>query len=207
MSKRFGLILSMVLSLLPSLALAQDSELLTRLYGTMSESCTELEYTYTVELSGTKNTGNGSLALQGHMWALSGNGLDIYCDSASVWIIDAVSKEVVIEPVVTEINTFSNPAVIFAHLQDLFTVRSSVPSADGKAVTYILRPKSSGDVEYVNLEILSSATSIRSCEVALTDGSLIKIKVGSMKPTPLRTLSDFRPKTAFDSSWIVTDMR
>lgn len=207
-----GLVISIaatLLSVLPELTYAQESDLLNKVTRSMASSCTELTYTYAVSLSGTDNVGDGNLALQGQKWSLVGNGLEMFCDSVSLWIIDPDAKEVVIEPVdhSSDFNAFTSPAVIFARLHELFQVKSVVPSDDGQTLIYVLKGNTVKDIDYINLEILKKDQVITSCTVALADGSLIKIKVSSMKLTPLRDLSDFRPKTSFNSSWIVTDVR
>ena len=207
-----GLVISIaatLLSVLPELTYSQESDLLNKVTRSMASSCTELTYTYTVSLSGTDNVGDGNLALQGQKWSLVGNGLEMFCDSVSLWIIDPDAKEVVIEPVdhSSDFNAFTSPAVIFARLHELFQVKSVVPSNDGQTLIYVLKGNTVKDIDYINLEILKKDQVITSCTVALADGSLIKIKVSSMKLTPLRDLSDFRPKTSFNSSWIVTDVR
>ena len=207
-----GLVISIVAALgalLPETTLAQEADLLNRVTKSMASSCTELTYTYTVSLSGTENSGNGLLSLQGQKWNLIGNGLEMYCDSVSLWVVDPQAKEVVIEAVdhSSDFNAFTSPAVIFARLHELFKVRSVVSSCEGQALIYVLKSTGAEGIDYVNLEILKKDETITSCTVALTDGSLIKIKVSSMKLTPLRGLSDFRPKTVFNSSWIVTDVR
>ena len=68
-------------------------------------------------------------------------------------------------------------------------------------------PKHKDRIEYFNVEVAESDLSIRNALVGLSDGSLIKIEVSSMKLTPVRPVEDFRPRTIFDSSWIVTDLR
>ena len=207
-----GLVISIaatLLSVLPELTYAQESDLLNKVTRSMASSCTELTYTYAVSLSGTDNVGDGNLALQGQKWSLVGNGLEMFCDSVSLWIIDPDAKEVVIEPVdhSSDFNAFTSPAVIFARLHELFQVKSVVPSDDGQTLIYVLKGNTVKDIDYINLEILKKDQVITSCTVALADGSLIKIKVSSMKLTPKRSIEDFRPHSDFDSSWIITDLR
>lgn len=186
---------------------AQDNSLLDKVYSEMSSSCMEIDYKYSVSVSGTKNVGEGNLCLQGHLWRMTGNGLEMFCDSSSVWVIDPEAKEAVIEPIASDISSFTNPAVIFAHLNDMFEVQSSVISDDGKSIIYVLSPIAVDDVDYINVEISKSDLQITSAVVALNDGSIINIEVGSMVPTPICPISSFRPQMTFDSSWIVTDLR
>jgi hypothetical protein len=160
-------------------------------------------------MSGIDNVGHGKLACQGYLWKMVGNGVEMYCDSSSLWVIDASSKEVVIEPVIMEEETRlqTNPAVLFVHLNELFNVRGTRSQGDDETVLYILDPKRKDRIDYFNVEISKRDSLIKSALIALKDGSLIKIEVSSMKLTPVRPIEDYRPRIIFDSSWIVTDLR
>ena len=92
-------------------------------------------------------------------------------------------------------------------VRSLFTIMESLPTEDGKAVTYVLSPKGESAIDYLNLEILKAGAAVRNAWVAFDDGTLIKIEVSSMKLTPKVSDGMFRPQTVFDSSWIVTDLR
>ena len=197
------------LLLFPVLSKAQDAALLNKFYQGVLDSCLDVSYTYSTRISGINHTGEGTLLSQGMMWKLDGNGVQMYCDSQSVWIIDTQMKEVVIEPAPEDERAqwMSNPAVIFSRLSALFNVNESLSSSDGKAVIYILKPKEDSDIDFCNIELLKSDASIRNASVALSDGTLIKIEVSSMKLTPKTSIEAFRPHMSFDSSWIVTDLR
>jgi outer membrane lipoprotein-sorting protein len=75
------------------------------------------------------------------------------------------------------------------------------------SVKYVLKPKSKSDIDYCNIELFKSDAMVRRAAIALSDGTLIKIEVSSMKLTPVLPVEDFRPRSIFDSSWIVTDLR
>ena len=198
-----------MLLLFPSVLYAQGDTLLRKFYKSVDDSCVEFEYKYSVRISGVNQTGSGTLTAQGEFWKLNGNGLEMYFDGTSQWIIDPSMKEVVIEPVAegqdNQIQT--NPSYLFMRMQELFLVRETRDTADGMAVLYILTPKKKTDIDYFNVEILKSDASVRSGVVALNDGTLIKIEVSSMKLTPKLSVEEFRPQSKFDSSWIITDLR
>ena len=188
---------------------AQNVSLLDKLSERISKSCLELDYSYSVRISGINNVGQGHLQCQGYMWKMVGNGVEMYCDSTSVWVVDPTNKEVVIEPAEVEekVQLQTNPAVLFVHMKDFFTVRESRKIDSQGTVLYILDSKQKGDIDYFNVEIVESDQSIRNAVISLSDGTLIKIEVSSMKLTPIRLIEDFRPHIKFDSSWIVTDLR
>ena len=77
---------------------AQDTKLLDKLYSDMSSSCVEMTYTYETEVSGVKAVGEGKLDVQGDMWTMTGNGIQMWCDGKTLWVADPSLKEVVIEP-------------------------------------------------------------------------------------------------------------
>ena len=199
-----------LLSLLFSSALyAQEESLFDTFYQNVSSSCAEIVYSYVTRVSGINTNGQGTLLVQDGMWKVEGNGVQMYCDSAATWVVDPSSKEVVIEPASSDPSetVITNPALMLSMAYALFTVTESRPSDDGKAVIYALRPKGESTIDYLNLEILKSGAVARRASVAYDDGTLIKIEVSSMKLTPKVSDRMFRPQTAFDSSWIVTDLR
>lgn len=188
---------------------AQNVNLLDKLSEKISKSCLELDYSYSVRLSGINNLGQGHLQCQGYMWKMVGNGVEMYCDSTSVWVVDPANKEVVIESAAVEgkVQLQTNPAVLFVLMKDLFTVRESRKIDSKGTVLYILDSKQKGNIDYFNVEIAESDLSIRNAVISLYDGTLIKIEVSSMKLTPVLPIEDFRPRIKFDSSWIVTNLR
>lgn len=178
-----------------------------RLYRSLSSSFVEIVYTYSAEVQGVKIVGNGTLQIQGNMWHNDGNGLEMWCDGSTVWTADHSLKEAVIEPVYEDESIVSNPALMFVRMPDMFKVVKSLDSKDGKAVIYVLKPIEDAPIEYFNVEIMKSDSSIRYGSFALEDGSAVQIKVQSMSVKEKRSVTAFRPSQIFDSSWVVTDLR
>lgn len=208
-SRSFTSLIASAILLISGMTDAQNTSLLDRLYAKMSDSCLEMSYSYDARVSGVHNQGNGLLRSQGLMWEMNGNGVTMYCDSKSVWIIDPTMKEAVIEPLQDEESSqwISNPAVVLSRMKDMFKVAESLESQDDKAVVFVLEPLNKGYIDYCNLEIFKSGNSIRRATIALSDGNLIKIEVSSMKLTPKVSDEEFLPRMEFDPSWIVTDLR
>ena len=202
-------ILLVLLAAFPLVASAQKADLLERFYNSMANSCVEVSYTYSARISGTLNNGSGVLLCQGNMWTLKGNGVEMYCDSTTLWIVDPLMKEVVIEPAVAEGSSefMDNPALMLSRLGDDFSVAVSRTIDDGKAVHYTLHPKVDIGIDYFNVELKTSDASVRRASFAMGDGTMVKIEVGSMKLTPKVPAETFRPKIVFSSEWIVNDLR
>lgn len=208
-SRSFTSLIASAMLLISGMTDAQNTSLLDRLYAKMSDSCLEMSYSYDTRISGVHNQGSGLLRSQGLMWEMNGNGVTMYCDSKSVWIIDPTMKEAVIEPLQEEESSqwISNPAVMLSRMKDIFKVAESLESQDDKAVVFVLEPLNKGYIDYCNLEIFKSGNSIRRATIALSDGNLIKIEVSSMTLTPKVSDEEFLPRMEFDPSWIVTDLR
>ena len=207
--RSFTSLIASAMLLISGMTDAQNTSLLDRLYAKMSDSCLEMSYSYDTRISGVHNQGSGLLRSQGLMWEMDGNGVTMYCDSKSVWIIDPTMKEAVIEPLQEEESSqwISNPAVMLSRMKDIFKVAESLESQDDKAVVFVLEPLNKGYIDYCNLEIFKSGNSIRRATIALSDGNLIKIEVSSMTLTPKVSDEEFLPRMEFDPSWIVTDLR
>ena len=178
-----------------------------RLYKSLSSSFVEIVYNYSAEVKGVRIVGNGTLQVQGEMWHNNGNGLEMWCDGSTVWTADHSLKEAVIEPVYEDESIASNPALMFVRMQDMFKVVNSLDSKDGKAVIYILKPVEDAPVEYFNVEVRKSDSTIRSASFAMDDGSAVQINVQSMSVKEKRSATAFRPSQIFDSSWVVPDLR
>lgn len=189
---------------------AQESgnSLLDRMCANVAEFCVTIDYTYTARVSGIDNIASGNLMTQGEKWVMRGNGIEMYCDGKSVWIVDPALNEVVIESAQEQQTTdfLTNPARAFVNLYDNFNVNAINSSSDSKSLIYSLVPKN-GDMEFLNIELYKDSAAIRAMSFALKDGTLVKIKVSSMKLTPKISSEAFRPQIVFDSKWIVTDLR
>ena len=202
-------VLTIVFALIPLMSSAQDERRLERFYDSLSGSCVQLEYTYSARVSGIMNNGEGVLVNQGPMWTVKGNGVEMYCDSATLWVLDPVLKEVVIEPAAAEASSefLDNPAIMFSRLKNEFVVSESRWMEGGDTRLYTLKPKTHMGIDYFNVELDKDTAFVRRASFALADGTLVKIEVSSMKLTPKISVEAFRPETVFDVEWIVTDLR
>ena len=148
------LFISFMLLLLFWNASAQESgnSILDRMCRNVAESCVTIDYTYTARVSGIDNIASGNLVTQGEKWVMKGNGVEMYCDGTSVWVIDPALKEVVIESMQDQQATdfMTNPARAFVNIHDNFNINTVNPSSDSKALIYSLVPKN-GDMEFLNI--------------------------------------------------------
>ena len=190
-------------------AFSQENSLLEKLCQNVSDSCVYFEYTYSARISGVDNHAGGTLGNQGEMWVLKSDSFEMFCDAVSLWMVDHTSKEVVIEPIGNQQQGMflTNPARVFISISDSFRQNAVHSSDDGKSLNYSLTPKAAKDIQYLNIEIDKVTETIRNMSFALEDGTLVKIKVSSMKLTPKISDEAFRPQIMFDSKWIVTDLR
>lgn len=189
---------------------AQNTDALDTLYSKMTSSEVTMEYAYTLTSgSGVRTIGDGCVSVQGNAYVMKGNGLELYCDGKTVWVIDPEGKEVVIEtPAQGEEAYMDNPALLFVNMDKAFLIDGS--KRNGSTVSYVLSSKVESGIRTaaVTLEDSGEAPVIKSAVFSLADGSSLDIKIKSM------TFSEKKPLTSFfydisrlDSSWLVTDLR
>ena len=194
--------------LLGAYMFSQENTALTRLYENLRNSCVELDYSYVAEVSGVKINGKGLLELQDKLWHMDGNGIEMWCNGTDVWSADLEAKEVIIETVSDDSSAeFTNPAVLFIRMGEFFDVRETAKGKDENSVIYVLYPKADSDIQWLNVEVRKSDSSLVGGSFALEDGNSVILKVSSMKVTQKKPVSYYRPSIKFDTDWIVTDLR
>ena len=197
----FKYIVVVFLSFVSGRLLAQETAMLTRLYGTFSENLVTLEVDYSVKNSGPEVKGKAELQLQGRAYRIVGGGYDIYCDGESVWIVDQTSKEVLIESVTEGPEGYmTNPALLLSRLDEFFDVKS----VSGRK--YTLKPKAKGEITSAEVAF-SQEGNLSSGIFTMSDGNVWSITVCKMTSSPQKDITAFRPSIRFDKTWIVTDLR
>ena len=108
-----------VLSILISLLFLQQPSVLDALRQKAAVECVCVDYEYSTLLSGFKTVGNGSVEIQGNSYHMKGNGMEIYCDGSTTWLIDEIAQEVLIESADTkEAGILANPILLLMHLEE-----------------------------------------------------------------------------------------
>jgi hypothetical protein len=191
-------------------AVAQGTSALEQLCARMTENSALLNYSYTLSVSGVKTVGDGVLYVQDQSYVMQGSGLKIYCNGSTVWLVDEAGKEVMIESVSHDADSYlSNPVLLLANIEAIFSVSS--PSVNGPSLTYKLAPKSDCGIAS-GVVTISSAGGISpvftSGSFKMSDGGQLDVKIKSMtfsskKPLTFYTLD----LSTFDSSWMITDLR
>lgn len=83
-----------------------------------SEECICVEYEFSTTLAGFKTVGDGTVELQGSSYHMKGNGLEIYCDGMSTWLIDEAAGEVMIESADSKDAGFlANPILLLMNME------------------------------------------------------------------------------------------
>ena len=149
--------------------------------------------------------GNSELLLQGKMYHLKGNGLELFCNGDALWTIDESSKEVVIEPCDALYDAYmANPLLLLAELDSYFQIKSQ--KQVGSNTEYVLHAIKDCGISQAQVTLASDGRVI-SGNFQLEDGSVVSAKVISMKKTEERSSSFFSPSRKFGSDWVVTDLR
>ena len=80
LSRLMAVLLSLGAALAFCSAGAQNTDLLDRMCAGLAKSCAEMECSWSARLSGVATAGTGELKMQGDMWTLVGNGVEMWCD-------------------------------------------------------------------------------------------------------------------------------
>lgn len=197
-------LLTSLLAFYAVMLFAQDSPL-EKLYDSFSNSCVTLKCIYSVNMSQTSIRGNVVVTVQDDAYHMSGNGLEILCDGETVWTMDPVTKEVMIESVGTEALAYmNNPALLFVNLEQVFEIRRQTRGTD--YVFYELLSKEDCGIYGADVTVSDDGV-IRNGVFSLSDGNTMKVDVESVKKSARLPLADFRPDFEFGSDWVVTDLR
>lgn len=214
MNKVLKHIFCFVLSLTAGLAYAQDTSLLERMYDDFSSEFSTLDISYVLEMLPADMTGEAVVSFQDDAYRLSADGLDIYCDGKSVWTLDNISKEVIIEPVTDDGTDFiRNPAGLFLGLKDNFKVTDiseggHMREPGVKDIVYTLVPVVECGMDECRIQIRRNGD-LYYGTFLMSDGQIdiVRVIVNSITRSAKKDIGYFRPAQSFDSSWVVTDLR
>ena len=112
--------------------------------------CISVDYEFTSKMSDVKVVGEGTVLVQGNAYHMTGNGLEIYCDGSSTWMIDKSACEVVIETADSkEAGYLANPLILLMNLEK----SSSAYRVAGNTITIEL---SDGTVLVIDIKDLET---------------------------------------------------
>ena len=202
MNTIFRYLVVLLLAVAPHMLSAQNQ--LERLYDTFANNCIALDCTYSIESDVVPVKGQCKIEFQDTSYKMKGSGLEIFCDGASVWILDAGVMEAVIEPVSDESQTYmSNPALLFRDMDKVFDLRGA--SAGGSGMRYSLSARKPCGVKSAVLDIDKNAV-LRKAEFTMDNDCVIRIDVRSVTVLPKKENSAFTPGK-ISSEWVVADLR
>lgn len=113
------LLLTICLSVLMSAVQAQQPSILDSIRQKSAQECVSVSYEFETEMSGMKAVGEGLVHIQGNSYHMEGNGIEIYCDGTSTWMIDEQAKEVFIEAAESRSAGYlANPALLLMSLEE-----------------------------------------------------------------------------------------
>lgn len=201
--KSVKLILLTALSFLTMQSFAQPPlESLRRMF---SSGAVSISAEYEMIVQQMPVVGNSEILLQGKMYHLQGNGLEVFCNGDALWTVDESSMEVVIEPcdAITESYT-TNPVLLLAELDDFFEIRSQ--KRIGDKTEYTMTAIKDCGISQAQLTLASDGR-VMTGKFTLEDGNVVSVKVLSMKKTDPVSESVFTPSRTFSRDWVVTDLR
>ncbi len=204
MNDIFKHLITALLAILPASLVAQDTSLLDKLYADFASYCVTMDCEYTALVDEITSKGECKVEVQGTSYTMKGSGLDVFCDGESVWVLDPMAKEAIVEAVSDDsFGYMSNPALLFRDMGKVFTVASA--TASGTGMKYHLSARSSCGISKAILELDKNAV-LKTADFTMDDGSRMKINVLSMQTLPLKSNDLFVPSD-FSADWIITDLR
>lgn len=156
-----------------------------------------VRFSYTYSLSGQfPLSGSGTAVLQGDLFSLKGDGLEIRCDGKKRWTVDTKAEEVYIEN--ADMDLSANPALIVSMMDELFELSKESPLT--------LVPKARSDIRSAELGIAGGK--LVSMVLTMKDGSKITVKIASMDFLPLsEDVSGFAFSSGdFPDTYVITDL-
>ena len=201
--KSIRLIILTALSLLTMQSFAQTP--IDALRQMLSTDAVAIELEYDLTVPNALVTGSSSIWLQGEMYRVHGEGLDIFNNGKSVWTVDESTREVIIESAADVSEDYrGNPVLLLSKMDEFFKVESQKPIKSH--TQYVLQAIADCGITKARLTIASDG-SLVSGHFSLEDGNEFSVKVQSMKKTEESSASFFSPQVKFGSDWIVTDLR
>lgn len=160
---------------------------------------------YEMQVQQLPVVGSSEILLQGDMYHLKGNGLELFCNGEALWTIDESSMEVVIEPCDALYDAYmSNPLLLLADLDKYFEIKSQKHTGD--RTEYLLQAIRDCGISHAQVTLASDGR-ILNGKFFLDDGNVVFVNVTSMKKTVPVSESAFTPSRTFSRDWIVTDLR
>ena len=170
-----------------------------------SQGAVSLDAEYEMTVQQLPVTGNTELLLQGDMYHMKGNGLEVFCNGEAVWTIDESTMEVVIEPCDAVYDAYvANPLLLLADLDSYFEITSQ--KRIGANTEYVLHAIRDCGISQAQI-LLTSDGRIQTGNFTLEDGSIVTVKVISMKKAEEKPSVFFSSTRKFGPDWVVTDLR
>lgn len=114
----------------------------------VSSECVVIDYEFSTSISGIRTVGDGTVEVQRDSYHMMGNGVEIYCDGTSTWLIDEAAGEVVIESADSEESgLLANPVMLLMNL-DEYGISYSV---DGDNILLTLQDGTKLDIRIIKM--------------------------------------------------------
>lgn len=169
-----------------------------------------INFTYSYTASSLR--GSGKASVQKDCFLLTMGNFEIFCDGKQMWTVDRENREAVVETVDSpDVAGSLNPALLVAHLDKAFTVKSSTPlTYKGVAAEkYVLLPSSApADLVELTVTVAADGTAILAARAKVKDGTVTDFTFPSFKISGVSDISDFRlSESSFPGDYIITDLR
>lgn len=192
------------------MAMAGPRETVSDFLALAASSRVSFEYTYSTGSGKAVMTGSGSVIVQGSVFLMKGDGLEVVCDGRSRWTVDRAAGEAIVENVSEGEDFAANPALFLSQGGKGFTVKETrAVKKDGKdLVVAVLEPEARSNVRQVIMYI-TPELSLAEAEVTVADGTVTRFTVGGFSAGPASDdISVFvLDKGSLGPDTVITDLR
>ena len=175
----------------------------------MTDSCVEADYNYSMDDGRFPVKGSGHITMQGNGYAMTGNGLEIYCNGTTKWTVDREALEVIIENA-DSLDLGTNPFLLLRQYKTLFRCVSTeyLDFESKSCIGFTMAPISKSEISGVELYFTSDGKSFAGLRADMKKGTVITVTIPSFKLLPVSASKSFSfDISSLSEDFIITDLR
>ena len=190
------------------LASAQERGALEDFSGKLSSGTVSFQYTFEVK-GDVPMKGNGVAAMRGPCYHIAGNGMEIWCDARTRWIVDRSAKEAYIETVDAAVTDYlSNPATLLISLNEAFeTVADKEVTLSGKKCRKVSMTPVIPDTGLQSVSLYLDGSVPARVEITVEDGTVTLFKIADFAVNEKSDVPFTFDIASLSPDYVVTDLR
>ena len=187
---------------------AQERGALEDFSGQLAAGTVTFQYSFEVK-GDVPMKGNGTAAMRGPLYHIAGNGMEIWCDARTRWIVDRSAKEAYIEAVDANVTDYlSNPATLLISLNEAFeTVADKEVTLSGKKCRKVSMTPAIPDTGLESVALFLDGSVPARVEIVVEDGTVTLFKISDFKVNEKSDVPFTFDIASLGPDYVVTDLR